>query len=109
MTQNMVLRKVLRRRGYLVLWKARWMTPWTVGSLVDRIGGEGFHLGKMFVVAKQTSRRDFLAQQQLSRRLEPAHWKGTNATALLRKREKENRGEITYWRVKPTKRKLMAG
>lgn len=83
MTQLRVIKTILSRRGYLVLWQARWHEKFTVGELVPVAGGEGFNLGKPLQVIRATSERDFLTQQQLSRRIDRAHWKDYSATAHL--------------------------
>ena len=101
-----VLRSIIRRRKYLVLIQARWHPVFKVGDLVDRAGN--IDLGKPLKVIAPTSAKDFLTQQQLSRRLERAHWKGISATSQL-KGWKKVASPLTFWRVKPTTRRLVAG
>lgn len=101
-----VLRAIIRRRGYLVLVQANWHSVFPIGYLVGRAGN--LDLGKPLKVLAKTSARDFLTQQQLSRRLEPAHWKGISATAQLEK-YKEQGGPLKFWKVKPTRRRFVEG
>lgn len=107
MKQISVLRKIYRERGYLVTWQSYFQTPFEVGEVIDRVGGEGFNLGPMRVIST-TTQRDFLIQQWLSKRIDPVHWKHCNVKAYMQ--EQKNRlGPITFWRVRRTKRRTARG
>ena len=95
MTQRQVLLAILQKRGYLVLWQDPYHPQFKVGSVTAQCGGEGFYLGLM-EVRKRTTMKDFLAQQVMSRKLAPEHWKWGSPTETVKKNMKL---KPIFWRV----------
>lgn len=107
MTKEQVLRAILRKRGYIVIWQGPFHLTLSIGRRITELGGECIKLGT-FAIRKRTSKADFLAQQVLSRKLEPKLWEGCSPSAMVREWPKKV-GGATFWRVTPTRAKQIAG
>jgi hypothetical protein len=96
-----VLKAIYKKRGYLVLWQAPYHPPFTIGRIVRELGGEGVCSLGLFRVRARTSKADFMTQQVLSRKIEPAHWKHGSPTGFVNSMRHQ---EMLYWRVTRTTR-----
>jgi hypothetical protein len=99
--QITVIRKIMKLRGYIVLWQPGDTTlPFLVGSVTPYCGREGFNIGLLKVRAK-TTQKDFIEQQKLSKKLAPEHWKWVAPTTWVRRHRS---AKPTFWRVTRTRR-----
>ena len=103
LTKAQVLRSILKKRGYIVLWQAPYHPQFHIGQIVRELGGEGTDIG-LFRVRSQTTVKDFLSQQILSKKIEPKLWT-TDPTTLVRQTAKKIDG-IVYWKVTRTSRRV---